>query len=115
MSGSKKIVSCVKRLFCFQISLIAQEPRCVLCPRDNSALVKAVRKKPPVSDFDMLSAMKPTEGCQWAHVLCSAWIPEVVYTKPATLKAAEGISTILHDRWQEVSVVRTAEVTWLTS
>lgn len=77
----------------------------MLCPRDTSALSKVVRKKPPVSEFDMLSALKPTEGCQWAHILCSAWIPEIVYTTPAMLKAAEGVSTILRDRWEEVRPV----------
>lgn len=75
----------------------------MLCPRDTFALSKVVRKKTPVSEFDILSALKPTEGCQWAHILCSAWIPEIVYTTPASLKAAEGVSTILRDRWEEVS------------
>ena len=69
-----------------------------MCPRDASALT-AKRKKSPM-EFDILAALKPTEGRRWAHVLCSALIPEVQYTNPATFKIVEGITTILQERWE---------------
>ncbi len=72
----------------------------MLCPRDASA-VTSKRKKAP-GDFDILAALKPTEGRRWAHALCSGWIPEIHYTNPATFKTVEGITTILHDRWEAV-------------
>lgn len=78
------------------------EPRCVLCPRDNSALVSRTNtkgKKVP-ADFDFLAALKPTEGCRWAHILCSAWTPEVQYAHGATFRPVEGISTIPAARWE---------------
>lgn len=79
------------------------EPRCVLCPRDASALTTKLRNKKPQGDFDLLSALKPTEGCRWAHILCSAWAPEVQYANGTTLKTVEGISSIADERWAEVS------------
>ncbi|RSH90248.1 putative PHD type zinc finger protein with BAH domain-containing protein [Saitozyma podzolica] len=78
------------------------EPRCLLCPIDTSALNPKSRVKRPPADFDILSALKPTEGRRWAHVLCSAWIPEVIYTNPATFKMVEGVTTILRERWESV-------------
>ena len=84
------------------IADIPQEPRCVLCPRDNSS-VKNVKSKKPGMDFDIFSAFKPTEGNLWAHVLCSLFIPEVLYRDPKTLKVIEGITTLPEERWQEVS------------
>jgi hypothetical protein len=74
----------------------------MLCPRDTSALSTKPRTKKPPADFDMLSALKPTEGRRWAHVLCSAWIPEVVYTNPGTFKVVEGITTVRKERWSNV-------------
>ncbi|GMK59807.1 hypothetical protein CspeluHIS016_0900240 [Cutaneotrichosporon spelunceum] len=76
------------------------EPRCVLCPADMSTVNAFIRKKKVVYDFDVLSAMKPTEGCRWAHILCSAWHPEVQYADTRTFKAVEGISTIPADKWE---------------
>lgn len=70
----------------------------MLCPRDASAVT--VKRKKPLGEFDILAALKPTEGRRWAHVLCSAWIPEIQYTNPATFKMVEGITTIARDRWE---------------
>ena len=75
----------------------------MLCPADTSSLVTKSKSKKPPADFDMLSAMKPTEGLRWAHVLCSVYTPEVVYTHPNQLKAVEGIMSVDEARWQEVS------------
>lgn len=75
------------------------DPACVLCPRDTSALATRVKNKKATGDFDLLSAMKPTEGCQWAHILCSAWLPEVQYSNGTTFKTVEGISSISDDKW----------------
>lgn len=81
--------------------LTEQLPRCVLCPRDNSATLTKTRLK-RTTDFDALSCYKPTEGSQWAHVLCSAWIPEIIYTDRAAFKWVEGISTLPLVRWTGV-------------
>lgn len=78
------------------------EPRCVLCPADNAAVLALARKK-RLYDFDVLTAMKPTEGCRWAHILCSAWHPEVQYADAGTFKAVEGISSIAKEKWEGVS------------
>lgn len=75
------------------------EPRCMICPRDNSLLTSRIKSKKQPADFDLLSVMKPTEGCQWAHVLCATWHPEVQYTNGNTFKAVEGVSTIADERW----------------
>lgn len=78
-------------------------PRCLLCPRDNTNLTARIKNKRAPVDFDLLSVLKPTEGCQWAHVLCSAVIPEVQFTHGSTFKAVEGISTIADAQWDSVS------------
>ena len=88
--GKKRPSYCVSNI---------RNPRCVLCPRDSSAVTTKKRK---AADFDILAALKPTEGRRWAHVLCSAWIPEIQYTDTATFKTAEGITTIPRDRWEGV-------------
>ncbi|KAK7056506.1 putative PHD type zinc finger protein with BAH domain-containing protein [Paramarasmius palmivorus] len=62
---------------------------CLLCPRK--------RTPPPADSF--LRACKPTEGQGWAHVLCSVFIPELVYTDSGHLKSVEGVSTIPDSRW----------------
>jgi hypothetical protein len=80
------------------------EPKCVLCPRDTSALVKKGNpSKRPGGDFDMLSVLKPTEGRRWAHVLCSAWVEGVMFTNKAGMKDVEGIVGISSDKWEDVS------------
>lgn len=70
------------------------DPRCVLCPRDANL----PKRKKATGDFDLLSALKPTEGCRWAHILCSAWLPEVQYAT-STFKTVEGISSIPDEKW----------------
>lgn len=85
------------------------DPRCVLCPADNSALVARLKKK-AAGDFDVLAALKPTEGCRWAHTLCTIFHPEVLYANGTTLKLVEGISTIPDKRWKSVSRPRTCEM-----
>jgi hypothetical protein len=78
------------------------EPRCVLCPRDTTSLVKKNTSKKPGGDFDMLSVLKPTEGRRWAHILCSTWVEGVKFTKKAGMKDVEGIITISRDKWEDV-------------
>lgn len=87
----------------------------MLCPRDAN-LAKAVRAKRQPTDFDLLSALKPTEGNRWAHTLCSAYAPEVVYTNATRLKAVEGISTVSTDKWEQVCPSNPSEcmLTWQT-
>ncbi|KAK4688923.1 hypothetical protein P7C73_g1187, partial [Tremellales sp. Uapishka_1] len=76
------------------------DPKCVLCPRDANTLITKSRSKKSAGDFDILSALKPTEGLRWAHVLCSAWIPELLYTNPGTFKKVEGIAILPLERWE---------------
>ena len=86
------------------MTLTLQDPKCLLCPRDTSSLTTKVKSKKAPADFDLLSAMKPTEGRRWAHILCSAWIPEIIYTTPGTLKSVEGIANLPVDRWATVRI-----------
>ncbi|WRT65032.1 uncharacterized protein IL334_001974 [Kwoniella shivajii] len=77
------------------------EPQCVLCPLDLTPVTSKIKRKPTQhAEFDLLSALKPTEGRRWAHILCSAYIPEVGYAEPARLKTVEGITEITASRWQ---------------
>nr|XP_019008759.1 uncharacterized protein I206_06441 [Kwoniella pini CBS 10737]OCF47540.1 hypothetical protein I206_06441 [Kwoniella pini CBS 10737] len=77
------------------------EPQCVLCPNDLSAITTKVKKKPTQhSDFDLLSSLKPTEGRRWAHILCSAYIPEIAYAEPARFKTIEGVMEVSKDKWE---------------
>ena len=104
--GSRSTTWCVSVLS-LSNSPDEQQPSCVLCPRDgpSTGLKNPSRpSKKPAGDFDFLSALKPTEGRRWAHVLCSAWIPEIVYDHPATFKLVEGITTIARERWETVRV-----------
>lgn len=78
------------------------DPRCMLCPSDNSALLARIKKK-PAGDFDLLAALKPTEGCRWAHILCTVYHPEVQFVNGSTMKMVEGISTIPDEKWLSVS------------
>jgi len=71
----------------------------MLCPKDNSLLTSRIKSKKAPVDFDLLSVLKPTEGCQWAHLLCATWFPDVQYTDGATFKKVEGISTIPDENW----------------
>lgn len=83
--------------------LTKQQPHCVLCPQDVSALSIKAKKRPP-SDFDVLSCLKPTEGRQWAHILCACWHQEVQFTTTSTYKAIENITSISKDAWEAVSL-----------
>ncbi|KAL1409778.1 putative PHD type zinc finger protein with BAH domain-containing protein [Vanrija albida] len=78
------------------------EPRCVLCPKDTSLLVSKTKSKKPPADFDLLAALKPTEGCRWAHVLCATCIPEVRFSSSVTYKKVEGISAVSDEKWHSV-------------
>ena len=77
---------------------VEQDPRCVLCK--GAATLKRKRALTLNDPFDMLAALKPTEGRRWAHILCSAWIPEILYTNPATFMAVEGITSVPRYRWE---------------
>ncbi|OCF37587.1 hypothetical protein I316_00713 [Kwoniella heveanensis BCC8398] len=78
------------------------EPRCTLCPRDLTPVTAKIKRKPAAnSEFDLLSVLKPTEGRRWAHILCSTWIPEVVYAEPSRLKTVEGVMTVSRDKWED--------------
>jgi hypothetical protein len=82
------------------------DPHCVLCPKDINVIIAKIKKKPvSTADFDLLSCLKPTEGRQWAHLLCSAWSPEIRYRDPATYRTIEGIATIAKNRWQDMCTI----------
>ncbi|WWC59192.1 uncharacterized protein I303_101741 [Kwoniella dejecticola CBS 10117] len=79
------------------------KPQCVLCPHDLSAITSKIKKKPTQHpEFDLLSALKPTEGRRWAHILCSAYLPEVTYAEPARMKPVEGVMEVSRDKWENV-------------
>ncbi|KAI3597799.1 hypothetical protein WG66_012548 [Moniliophthora roreri] len=79
---------------------------CLLCPRSHSD------KNTRPDSF--LRACKPTEGQGWAHVLCSVFIPEVLFTDSGHLKSVEGISTIPISRWTSVKSSRRDSTTTIT-
>lgn len=54
------------------------------------------------NDIGFLRAKKPTEGQNWAHILCSLYAPEAVYTEVSRFRLVEGISSIPQSRWETV-------------
>ncbi|OCF76650.1 hypothetical protein I204_02349 [Kwoniella mangroviensis CBS 8886] len=77
------------------------EPRCVLCPNDLTPITSKIKKKPgQQADFDLLSALKPTEGRRWAHILCSIYVPEVGFADPSRIKTVEGVMEVARDKWE---------------
>nr|AAV28764.1 ZNF1p [Cryptococcus gattii] len=72
------------------------EPRCVLCPRTPHLVMKARRR---TAEYDLLTALKPSEGRRWAHLLCSIWAIGVEYADIASFKQVEGIMNIKEDIW----------------
>ncbi|WWC87223.1 uncharacterized protein L201_002111 [Kwoniella dendrophila CBS 6074] len=77
------------------------EPQCVLCPRDLTPITSKIKRKSNQhTEFDLLSALKPTEGRRWAHILCSAYIPEVGYSEPERMKTVEGVMEVSEDKWE---------------
>jgi len=90
--------------YSFDVGLTTQDPHCVLCPKDLTALINKIKSKKAPSDFDILSAMKPTEGLRWAHILCSTWMPDVLFADAAKLKMVEGIMSLPEERWATVRV-----------
>nr|AAN75157.2 ZNF1 [Cryptococcus neoformans var. grubii] len=72
------------------------EPHCVLCPRTPHLAMK-VKKK--TAEYNLLTALKPSEGRRWAHLLCSAWTNGVEYGDAVSFKQIEGIMSIRGDIW----------------
>ncbi len=73
---------------------------CMLCPRNQ-----LYDKKFGPSTNSILRACKPTEGQQWAHVLCSVFIPELTFSDASRLRLVEGASTIVPHRWASASLL----------
>lgn len=44
--------------------------------------------------------LKRTNGNNWAHVMCSVWVPEVKFSSPRDLELAEGFGSIPLERFQ---------------
>jgi hypothetical protein len=102
MSGWRRPTWCVCILCLERDSVDPQDPGCVLCPKDTTALIAKIKSKKAPSDFDILSAMKPTEGLRWAHILCSTWMPDVLFADAARFKMVEGIMSLPEERWATV-------------
>jgi hypothetical protein len=47
-------------------------------------------------------AFKPTIDGRWGHVTCALWIPEVSFEDVETMEPINSISTIPHNRWNQV-------------
>ncbi|KAF9307186.1 putative PHD type zinc finger protein with BAH domain-containing protein [Mortierella antarctica] len=46
-------------------------------------------------------ALKRTTGNNWAHILCSVWIPEPTFVNVDTLSPVESIGKIRNERWKQ--------------
>ena len=53
-------------------------------------------------DFDIMQAVKPTEGYKWAHILCSTFVPHLQWSDGAHLKFTEGIMSLKPNQYAEV-------------
>lgn len=54
---------------------------CVLCPTKSGAF-------------------KQTDTCEWAHVVCALWIPEVCFANTVFLEPIDSVSNIPSARWK---------------
>ncbi|KAF5373286.1 hypothetical protein D9615_007375 [Tricholomella constricta] len=63
-------------------------PDCLLCPR---ASAEERKNTPYPSPDSFLRACKPTEGQGWAHVLCSVFTGELMFTDASKLRVVEGL------------------------
>ncbi|PWN43695.1 hypothetical protein IE81DRAFT_322100 [Ceraceosorus guamensis] len=95
----------------------ALTPGCVLCPslpraksfgatdaagQGDKALSRARKGGVDANGTDesatrtptVLDAVKPTEGNNWVHLICAAFIPEIVFTDPARLRLVEGVGNL---------------------
>lgn len=77
-----------------------QLPECLLCPRlrHGSTTQKIVGPMPD----SFLRACKPTEAQGWAHVICSVFMQDLLFTDSTRLKAVEGVSMLAQYRWAAV-------------
>ncbi|CAO1614953.1 unnamed protein product [Sympodiomycopsis kandeliae] len=44
--------------------------------------------------LNSLDAVKPTECNNWAHLICAAWMPDVLFTDPVQMKPIEGAGSL---------------------
>lgn len=61
--------------------------RCVLCPVEGDG---------------SSNPLKETSGFNWAHVCCSAWVPEVLFGNAVQMKPVENIGKIPRSRWNQI-------------
>lgn len=106
------------RPLCLGLLLLTQTPQCVLCPSalKTGAEVHTMRgsaklrppgslpAESPYQPFTALDALKATEGNQWAHVICSVWTSELVFTHTNTLQRVEGVAGLAASRWSQVGL-----------
>lgn len=70
-----------------------------LCSLPSYSTPYIEKKKKNVTEYDLLAALKPSEGRHWAHLLCSTWTNGVEYANATSFKQVEGIMNIGGDRW----------------
>lgn len=68
----------------------------------GSAVITANVIKAPLGALD---AFKPTECNNWAHVLCSVFIPEVVYSDTTRLKTVESCGNLPTWRYESLCCI----------
>ncbi|KAL0243454.1 hypothetical protein I308_105420 [Cryptococcus tetragattii IND107] len=73
--------------------------RGALCSLPSYSTPYIEKKKKNVTEYDLLAALKPSEGRHWAHLLCSTWTNGVEYANATSFKQVEGIMNIGGDRW----------------
>jgi hypothetical protein len=77
--------------FLFQHPLLfLKDYACIVCYRESS-------KK--------LNSVKRTLGHNWAHLVCSMWIPEIKFTDTDKLESIASVSQIPAHRWSSVRSV----------
>lgn len=63
----------------------------------SNGVLSGTEAEPPLGT---LEAMKPTECNNWAHLVCAAWISEVLFTDTETMKLVEGCGNLPNWRYQ---------------
>jgi hypothetical protein len=92
-------------------------PKCILCPLSDGSMTAAAQRArggavtngngvksltagnglpgstataSTAEALNALDAFKPTECNNWAHLICAAWMPDVVFTDAERMKLVEG-------------------------
>ncbi|KAL7414873.1 hypothetical protein BDY24DRAFT_414071 [Mrakia frigida] len=81
------------------------DPHCIFCPpgKPPNPLNKSHKKSLYPDEPNYLQTLKPTAGAgNWAHVLCSVFVPGVRFTDSSVYAKVEGIHLVEKEAWEGI-------------